>query len=391
MTITGNQHYTGPPAKLDAIEPGEMLFGVYEVLECLGKGTSGVVYKCLRTDMGKQVVALKLLPASIIEDQIATTRLTREIQLAYSIDHDHVARFYDCIRAPDLIAIVMEYTPGGTLNDLMGNGALPLDHAVGILSQIAHGLSAIHHAGIVHRDLKPANILINPDGFVKIADFGLARDLVPRAEELDASTELDLESGGPLPGAKETSKNAVVGTPFYVSPEYILQRMLDARSDIYAFGTIAYELVTGVPPFGNDSAIEVLKRKIREDPVAPTEHRPECPPELSDLILHALARDPEQRYQSIDDIALDLRTMQFSSGFIARRQRQKLTSGEIAVSQPSVDPHESVPDPIVDTGMPFGSHRNDFESDQRSAAERLVFLLLIVGTLLYLTLHYIGP
>lgn len=282
-----------------SLQPGTVIGGKYEVVKCLGSGSMGLVYACRNRVLG-QIVAVKVLFPEVASDKVASARFKNEILASYEVSHPNVVRAYEYITERDLVAYTMEYVGGGDLASKLGaEERMPIHEIVRMLGQMAAGCQAIHDAGIVHRDLKPENILLTSEGNVKIADFGIARN---------------------RHGPNLTEHGGVVGTIDYVAPEYMLKSQVDWRSDIYALGILAYEMVTGESPFRGDCVYATMTKRLKTDPEPPSKLRPECPRELDRVILKAMQREPEKRYQASIEMFSDL---------------QKLAS-EIGI--PNVDP-----------------------------------------------------
>lgn len=272
-----------------SLQPGTIIGDRYEVVKCLGAGSMGLVYACKHTELSGHLVAVKVLFPEVAQDKVAAARFRNEVFASYEVSHPNVVRAYEYVRDKDLVAYTMEYVPGGDLADKIGKEELlPIDECVRILVQMCSGVQAIHNAGIIHRDLKPENILLTKDGNVKIADFGIAR------------------TGH---GPKLTEHGGVVGTIDYVSPEYMLNSQVDWRSDIYAIGILAYEMITGTSPFRGDSVYATMTKRLKTDPAPPSSLRRDCPASLDAIILKAMARNPENRYQSAAEMEGDLRAL----------------------------------------------------------------------------------
>jgi len=271
------------------LQPGTIVNGRYEVVKCLGAGSMGMVYACRHRELAGRLVAMKVLFAEVAVDAVATARFRNEIFASYEVNHPNVVRAYEYFRDGDLIAFTMEYVGGGDLADrISSENPIPIEDIVRMLSQMCSGVQAIHDAGIIHRDLKPENILLTAQDDIKITDFGIAR------------------TGS---GPKLTEYGGVVGTIDYVSPEYLEVGQVDARSDIYALGVLGFEMITGESPFKGQSVFETITMRLRSDPPFPAELRPECSKDLSDIVLKALRRDPELRYQTAQAMFDDLKTM----------------------------------------------------------------------------------
>lgn len=271
------------------LQPGTIVNGRYEVVKCLGTGSMGMVYACRHRELAGHIVAMKVLFAEVARDEVAAARFRNEIVSSYGVSHPNVVRAYEYFRDGDLIAFTMEYIGGGDLADRINcEDLIAIDEIVSMLCQMSSGVQAIHDAGIIHRDLKPENILISPQGNVKITDFGIARTGT---------------------GPKLTEHGGVVGTIDYVSPEYLERGQVDARSDIYAMGVMAYEMITGEAPYKGKSVIETMTMRLRSDPDPPHHVRHDTPVGLSNIVLKMMRRDPEKRYQSAREILRDLNAL----------------------------------------------------------------------------------
>lgn len=275
---------------LMTLQPGTIIAGRYEVVKCLGAGSMGLVYACRHRELAGHLVAVKVLFPEVALDKIAAARFRNEIFASYGVSHPNVVRAYEYIRDGDLVAYTMEHVGGGDLADRIGRPEhkFSIEISVRIISQMCAGVQAIHDAGIVHRDLKPENILLTKEGDVKIADFGIAR------------------TGE---GPRLTEHGGVVGTIDYVSPEYMLNSHVDWRSDIYALGILSYEIITGESPFKGDSVYATMTKRLKTDPKPPSALRADCPKELDRIVLKAMARNPEERYQSAAEMFYDLQAV----------------------------------------------------------------------------------
>lgn len=271
------------------LQPGTVIGGKYEIVKCLGSGSMGSVYACKNQVLQGQIVAMKVLFPEVATDQVAAARFKNEILASYEVSHPNVVRAYEYLTDRDFVAYTMEFVGGGDLASKLGSDeTIPIPEIVRLLSQMSAGCQAIHDAGIVHRDLKPENILLTADGNVKIADFGIARN---------------------RHGPKLTEHGGVVGTIDYVAPEYMLKSQVDWRSDIYALGILAYEMVTGDSPFKGESVYATMTKRLKTDPDPPSSLRPECPNELDRIILKAMRREPDSRYQASIDMFRDLQSL----------------------------------------------------------------------------------
>ena len=262
-----------------ALEPGQLLAQRYRVQRLLGKGGMGAVYLADDEVLG-ELVALKVISSAFASDERAmVTRFRREAAAARKVSSPAVIRIHDLGEArPGLLYLSMEYFAGRTLAAVIAQrGIVPMADVKDILQQIGAGLEAAHAVGVVHRDLKPSNVLVGERGAVKIIDFGLATTAV---------------------GEGLTATGAILGTPHYMAPEQVRGKPVDARTDIYALGALAYHLVTGRPPFAADNMIAIGFAHLSETPVPPQQLRKEIPPGLAAAILDALAKDPGDRPSS---------------------------------------------------------------------------------------------
>jgi eukaryotic-like serine/threonine-protein kinase len=259
--------------------------GRYLVIEELGKGGMGTVYKVLDRKINEEM-ALKVLRPEIAPDTTAVERFKNELKLARRISHENVCRLYDLHEEAGILFITMEYVPGEDLGTLLGReGRLSTEKACALAAQIAKGLTQAHRWGVIHRDLKPHNIRIDPKGCVRIMDFGIAREVA---------------------GPDLTATGMIIGTPFYMSPEQAAGNSADERTDIYALGTILYEMVTGQPPFRGESGFSVALKHQTELPRHPREIDARIPEALDRLILKCLSKKKEERYQSAEAMLVAL-------------------------------------------------------------------------------------
>jgi TolB-like protein len=278
----------------------------YEILSRLGEGGMGVVYRALDDRLGR-TVALKLLPEDLANDEECVRRFEREARAASAISHPSVATLYDFDREGRTAFLAMEYVEGRNLRELLRRGRLPVEQVLDCARQVAEGLASAHSKGVVHRDLKPENVMAADSGYFKILDFGLAR-FTPEA--------VGGESRDPArPVSQEVTRaGRVLGTVTYMSPEQAQGHTIDARSDIFTFGTLVHELATGKPPFKRRNEIATFHAIVHEDPRPLTELRPDVPSGLEGIVLKCLAKDPDQRYASGAELAADLRALSGGSG-----------------------------------------------------------------------------
>src|SRR5499427_4154299 len=264
------------------VEAGSKL-GPYEIVSPIGAGGMGEVYKA-RDDRLKRDVAIKVLPASYSQDADRLRRFEQEAQAAGALNHPNITAVHDLGSHEGAPYIVTELLEGETLRTRLSGGAIPVRKAVDYAVQIARGLAAAHSKGITHRDLKPENVFLTSDGRVKILDFGLARreKLLSAAERTRAPT-VTLET---LPGT-------VTGTVGYMSPEQVTGQPGDARSDIFSFGCLLYEMVTGQRAFSGRTGAETMAAILKEDPPDPLQSGRPIPPDLARVIAHCLRKELE--------------------------------------------------------------------------------------------------
>ncbi|MFN7932073.1 MAG: protein kinase [Bryobacteraceae bacterium] len=266
--------------------------GPYEITGTLGAGGMGEVYRGRDARLNRDV-ALKVLPPALARDRDRMDRFSREAQLLASLNHPNIASLYGLEESGDIRALVMELVEGPTLAERIERGPMPLDEAVPIARQIAEGLEAAHEKGVIHRDLKPANVKVTPDGIVKILDFGLAKAM----DEVEASTP---DVNAPTIKHSPTKTGIIMGTAGYMSPEQARGKAVDRRADIWAFGVVVYEMLSGRPLYGGETAPETMAAVILTEPRL--ESLPaNLPGQLRRLLERCLTKDPKQRLRDIGE------------------------------------------------------------------------------------------
>jgi len=265
----------------------------YRVTEKLGAGGMGEIYKAEDTRL-KRVVAIKVLSPRLSADPERRKRFFQEARAASALNHPNIITLYDIVSDDETQCIVMEYIAGRTLRDVIPPNGLKPAHALQYATQMAGALSAAHSAGIIHRDLKPSNVMINPSGLVKILDFGLAKWIDP---SLSGQTAEQATVDQAL-----TTEGSIVGTVSYMSPEQALGKRVDPRSDIFAFGCVMYEMVTGRRAFEGSSGISTLSSILRDEVKPIHEITPDVPPALDQIILRCLPKEADARWQSMKEI-----------------------------------------------------------------------------------------
>jgi serine/threonine protein kinase/Tol biopolymer transport system component len=284
--------------------------GPYEVVSLIGAGGMGEVYRAKDTRLARDV-AVKVLPHSFATDPDRLRRFEQEARAAGMLNHPNILAVYDIGTHEGAPYVVSELLEGQTLRARIDGSPMPSRKAIEIASQFARGLAAAHDKGIVHRDLKPDNVFITREGRVKILDFGLAK--VAQAAPASAETAM-LAATAPLPaGSVNTEAGMILGTASYMAPEQIRAAPADNRSDIFSFGLVLYEMLTGRPAFRADSAVETMSAILKADPPRMADHVGDLPPDLERIVQHCLEKHPEERFQSAHDIAFNLESISGTS------------------------------------------------------------------------------
>ncbi|MBI4853646.1 MAG: serine/threonine protein kinase [Acidobacteria bacterium] len=274
--------------------PGEVLAEKYQIIETLGEGATGTVYKAKRSVID-DFVAIKTLKAELVSSHVAIERFRREAQAYGRIHHPNAISIFDFGISDGIAFLVMEFLDGFTLRQILNNEKyLDIKRTVRIFLQMCGAVQRAHRKGVIHRDLKPENIILEEfEGLgetVKVIDFGLAK-LKTVGTSMQSLTE----------------KGRVAGTPYYMSPEQWLDKELDPRTDVYSLGVMLYETLTGRMPFDADTVMELAKKHVQHEPKALTEIRTEIPKKVSDVVLKSIAKKPENRQQSTLSLGQELR------------------------------------------------------------------------------------
>lgn len=301
--------------------------GPYQILAPLGAGAMGEVYRARDTRLGRDV-ALKVLPADLANDATRQRRFEQEARTMAALNHPNVATVFDVGVEGSISYLVTEVVDGESLKSIIERSSLPVRTALDIAGQVAEGLAAAHAAGIIHRDLKPGNVMVTRQGRAKVLDFGLAKQVIAKAAAADATISL----GGTEPGV-------VVGTFGYMSPEQVRGHAADERSDIFSFGVVLHEMLSGTCAFSRDSAADVISAILKEDP---PELTPAIPPSLDRVVRRCLNKNAEDRFQTAQDLAFAIKNISPGSGAgsvppvlqrdAAPARRSKLRTGALVLA-----------------------------------------------------------
>jgi tRNA A-37 threonylcarbamoyl transferase component Bud32 len=343
---------TAPPGRTRIVEAGRLLADRYRLEELVASGGMAQVWQGT-DEVLRRKVAVKLLHPHLAADGSFVVRFRKEAVAAARLAHPGIVSIYDTCSEAGTEAIVMELVPGQTLRQRLDDDT-PIDpwQAAGLAAQVAEALEAAHRAGLVHRDIKPANVLLAGDGRVKVADFGIAK----------AVEEADL-----------TQPGLMVGTAKYVAPEQVEGKPVDARTDIYSLGVVLYEMLCGRPPFEADGEAATALARLQREPLRPRQVRPGVPKALEEVVCRAMARDPDQRYET----AADLRAALLAAG-AAPSPEADLTGTHVATAPAAAPPRApgAPPDPV-----PPPERAPSFRQTERSW---LVPTILLVGLALAL-------
>jgi TolB-like protein/pimeloyl-ACP methyl ester carboxylesterase/Tfp pilus assembly protein PilF/predicted Ser/Thr protein kinase len=283
----------------------------YRIINQLGAGGMGEVYLAEDTRLERKV-ALKLLPAEFTKDPERVRRFEQEARAASALNHPNIITIYDIGQADGVHFIATEFIEGQTLRQRLASGRMMVGEALTAALQVAEALQAAHAAGIIHRDIKPENLMLRPDGYVKVLDFGLAKLTEPAAPTCDTEA--------PTAAGVSTEPGVVMGTVRYMSPEQMRGQKVDARTDLFSFGVVLYEMIAGRAPFAGATTADVIAALLDKEPPPLARYAPEVPVELECILSRALRKDRERRYQTVSDLLVDLKGLKQEREFAARQE-----------------------------------------------------------------------
>jgi eukaryotic-like serine/threonine-protein kinase len=369
-----------------AITPG-IRFDRYEIRSLLGRGGMGEVYLAEDTRLGRQV-ALKILPEEFTRDESRLRRFVQEAKSASSLNHPNIITIHEIGEANGAHFIATEFIDGLTLRQRMNVERLSLREAISVAIEVASALAAAHAVGLAHRDIKPENVMLRPDGYVKVLDFGLAKSIESEPPVVDTQSPTELFT--------VTEPGFVMGTIPYMSPEQARGLKVDARTDIWSLGVTLYEMIAGKAPFNGDTSGDIIASILKTEPLPLARYAPAASAELGRIVTKALMKDREQRYQLVEDMLLDLKSLRHEQDNSAERR----DLGAPALNKHTTAAHDARTVSIEDTEAQqvAASTRSIAPERQTSflASSRLwlaaaLVVLFFAGLTWYLRSHRNGP
>lgn len=334
--------------------------GRYEIQSKLGAGGMGEVYLAKDTQLGRQV-ALKLLPQNLTADKERLTRFKQEARATSTLNHPNILTIHEISQEGSLHFIATEFIDGVTLRQQMKNSRATIVELLDMVAQVASALLAAHEAGIIHRDIKPENIMVRRDGYLKVLDFGLAKLAEPQTANSEASTLVQTDPG------------LVMGTTQYLSPEQARGLEVDARSDIFSLGTVLYEMVASRAPFEGSTKSEVVAAILEREPQPLARFAREVPAELERIVTKALAKDREERYQTVKDFLIDLRKLKRQIEFETEKER----SGQPAADSEALTARRNAQESMATLADPSARPTSSASLVSRIKQHRTALLILL--------------
>jgi serine/threonine-protein kinase len=354
-------------------------FNQYIILSQLGSGGMGEIYLAQDTKLGRRV-ALKLLPGQFTCDVERVHRFEQEARAASALNHPNIITIHEIGQANDTHFIATEFVEGQTINQRLAMGRMKLVEALEVAIQVANALTAAHAAGIIHRDIKPENVMVRPDGYIKVLDFGLAK----LTEKFDSNEHVDPEaSTKPL---HDTSPGMIMGTVSYMSPEQTRGHRVDSRSDIFSLGVVIYEMITGHKPFPGGSMSDVMAAILEKEPPPITKYLPQAPAELQWILSKTLAKDRELRYQTVREVLNDLKRLKQQIEFKAEQTRSAKTeplseSSGIRRMSGSFGSHPSYDTDVIEPPRVTASAQYLLSGVKRHKASSAIAILLLAAAI----------
>ncbi len=350
-------------------------FAHYIIISKIGSGGMGEVYLSEDTKLDRQV-ALKILPSEFAEDSDRMTRFVREAKSASALNHPNIITIHEIGETDGMHFIASEYIEGQTLHTLLQQRSLDLKTTLDIAIQVASALNAAHKAGIIHRDIKPENVMLRPDGLVKILDFGIAKLSARKTDTFDeeAATALKQQS---------TSPGVIIGTANYMSPEQARGKEVSAQSDIFSFGIVLYEMVTGRRAFRGENALDVIGAILHKEPTPLRQLSADVPNEIERIITKTLRKDPEARYQTAGDLLTDLKDAKQELEFKQKLERSITPDSQEPKTQTIVPPSTDAPREVQSSTSSLEYAVTQAKSHKLTAGLIALVLVGVISTVSY--------